>query len=64
MTPQPLPPRRFVVLAKRPGHVPQAVTKLLTEEGAHDVLNMMLSDARVRTLQYAIAELQLTEQYR
>jgi hypothetical protein len=60
-----LPTRRFVVLSKRPGHVPTTCTPLLTEEGAEDALNRLLGDVRVRSVQYAVAELQLTrETYR
>ena len=64
MTPQPLPARRFVVLAKQPGRAPRVVTKLLDEETARGHLDDLFSDPRVRSVQYALAELQLAEQYR
>lgn len=64
MTPQPLPVRRFVVLAKRPGHVPKVVTGLLPEDQARWELVRLLNDPAVRAMQYALAELELAEQYR
>jgi hypothetical protein len=60
-----LPPRRFVVLAKRPGHVPVAATGLLSEEDAQTQMNRLLNWPAIRSVQYAVAELQLTgETYR
>jgi len=64
VTPQPLPPRRFVVLAKRPGHVPTTCTGQLSEEDARAELDRLFSDPHVRSVQYALAELQLVENYR
>lgn len=64
MTPQPLPARRFVVLAKRPGHVPTVVGGLMDEDMAQRTLHDLFSDPHVRSMQYALAELQLVEQYR
>jgi hypothetical protein len=64
VTPQPLPAERFVVLAKRPGHIPVKATKLLGEDAARAHLDSLFSRPEVRGVQYALAELQLVENYR
>ena len=64
MTPQPLPAARFIVLAKRPGQIATSATKLLGEDAARAHLDSLFSRPLVRGTQYALAELQLVEQYR
>jgi hypothetical protein len=64
VTPQPLPAARFVVLAKRPGHIATTCTKLLDEDAARTHLDSLFSRTAVRSVQYALAELQLVEMYR
>lgn len=60
-----LPPRRFVVLSKRPGHTPVVASAgLQTEEDARGTMDRLFSDPHVRSVQYALAELQLVENYR
>jgi hypothetical protein len=61
---QGLPDRRFVVLGKRPGREPEVVTRLLSEDRARDALALMFDSTRVRSVQYALAELTLVETYR
>jgi hypothetical protein len=64
VTPQPLPARRFVVLSKQPGRIAVSATSLLDEDTARAKLGELFSRPQVRATQYALAELQLVEQYR
>jgi hypothetical protein len=50
------------VLAKAPGRPATTCTHLLTEEDARAKLDLLIGDVRVRSVQYALAELQLTQE--
>jgi hypothetical protein len=64
VTPQPLPAKRLVVLSKRPGHIAVKATAMLDEDTARAHLDSLFSRPEIRGVQYALAELQLVEQYR
>lgn len=59
-----LPSARWVVLSKRPGHIPVCCTKLLDEDAARAHLISLFGRTTVRSVQYALAELTIVEQYR